>query len=274
MPPEKDIDPTASPWHYLACRLRFFRNRAGWKQGELGARVHSSASFVSAVETGERRPSAEFMRDCDRVLGADGELGTLFEMANRSARTVPAWLVGYLDAERLATRIRTYQPQIIPGLLQAEAYSRASIGQLMLPSAIVDQRVEERLARQCVFWRENPPRFWAVIDEAALQRLMVNAELARIQLAHIRRMLEQPHVIVEVLPMACGLHACMDGSLVLLDLPNRGVVGYVERMDDGLLVTEDDRVTEMERRYDLLRAETLSASRSVQLMNDLLESVS
>lgn len=274
MPPEKDIDPTASPWHYLACRLRFFRNRAGWKQGELGARVHSSASFVSAVETGERRPSAEFMRDCDRVLGADGELGTLFEMANRSARSVPAWFAGYLKAEALATRIRTYQPQIIPGLLQTETYARTAISTLMLPSVTVDQRVQERMARESILWRDNPPRFWAVIDEAALSRLMVNAELARAQLAHIRKMTEQPHVMVEVLPMSCGLHAGMDGPLVLLDIPTRGVIGYIDTLDDGLLVTEDDRVVEIERRYDLIRAETLSASRSVQLMNDLLESVS
>lgn len=169
---------------------------------------------------------------------------------------------------------RTYQTHLIPGLLQTEGYARAAFSQLKLTRSRIDDLVTSRLQRQEILARANPPRFWAVIDEAAVSRLMLTPKIATEQVEHILHMLELPHVVVEVLPMACGLHAGMDGPFVLLDIPNRGVVGYMDTIGDGVLVTEEDRVAEMERRIDLVRAKTLSASQSAQLLRHLLESIS
>ncbi|OPC82950.1 hypothetical protein B4N89_20215 [Embleya scabrispora] len=64
----------------------------------------------------------------------------------------------------------------------------------------------------------------------------------------------------------------MDGAFVVLTIPGRGERAYVASMSKGQIVTKGEAVTEVEHRYDLLRAEALSPSRSQQLLQDLLES--
>lgn len=272
MPPEKSLDPDESMWRYLAARLRFYRTRAGLSQNELGVRVHSSGSFVSAVELGERRPKRDFVEACDRELHADGDLVSVFGHAFRSTQPLPSWVLPYAQEERRASRIRNYEPQVIPGLLQSAAYARCLFEQLRLPSGEVERRVEARIERQAILRREEgAPRLWTVVDECALNRLCATARVAHAQLDHMLALLELPNVIIEILPVECGLHSGMDGAFHLLDIPGRGQLGYAETVGDGQLIIDDERVTDMERRYDLLRAETLPASRSAQLSRELLE---
>ncbi|WP_436788788.1 helix-turn-helix domain-containing protein [Yinghuangia sp. YIM S10712] len=272
MPVPKELEPDESLWAYLGARLRFYRTAMGLSQAELASQVHSSASFVSAVETGERRPKIEFIQTCDGFLNAGGDLVTVLRLALKDLQSLPAWVQGYAREERRATRIRTYQPQVIPGLLQSEPYARALFEQLRLPESEIERLVAARMARQEILHRtESAPRLWAVIDESALNRLMADPALARDQLAHLLKLIELPHVIVEILPVGAGLHAAMDGNFVLLDVPGKGVIGYSETFGDGRLVTEEARIEEMELRYDLLRAATLSVTDSARFLRRLLE---
>jgi hypothetical protein len=64
----------------------------------------------------------------------------------------------------------------------------------------------------------------------------------------------------------------MDGAFVLLSIPGHGECAYAEGMFEAQMVTEGHAVVEVQRRYDLLRAEALSPTRSQRLLRDLLES--
>src|SRR5262249_23286456 len=84
---------------------------------------------------------------------------------------LPHWLEPYFGLEAAASVIRTYELQFVPGLLQTEGYARAVI---RLGNAgndeEVNRRTEARMSRQDILKRDDPPRNWAVIDEAALRR--------------------------------------------------------------------------------------------------------
>ncbi|WP_439674997.1 helix-turn-helix domain-containing protein [Embleya sp. MST-111070] len=272
MPAAKELDPEASLWDLFGAHLRFLRKLAGKTQQDLGSELHSTGSFVGQIETADRRPSPEFAADLDRVLGRTGLLVATAFHAYRLAEGQPGWFENFTESERQATRIRTFQPQTIPGLLQCEDYVRALLHHARFSPATIESWVARRLGRQRLLTKKEAPEYWAAVDEAALIRLKHDPQVAEPQLLHLLKVSELSNVVLEVVPMDCGLHPCMDGPFVLLTIPGRGECAYVDSMIEGQMVTEGHVVAEKQRRYDLLRAEALSPSRSRGLLLDLLES--
>jgi hypothetical protein len=77
----------------------------------------------------------------------------------------------YIDLESAATLIRTYEGQLVPGLLQTEDYMRVLMqGAFEESPKDTERRIALRLARQALLTRPGSPRLWAVVDEAALRR--------------------------------------------------------------------------------------------------------
>lgn len=112
----------------------------------------------------------------------------------------PEWLDAYIHLESTAKVVRTYEPQVIPGLLQAERYA-AQVVEQYCPSAEdreIARLVEWRMQRQR---RLDNPRFqmWAIIDEAALRNPDVDIPTMRLQIAHLVNLSELPNVTVQVL---------------------------------------------------------------------------
>jgi transcriptional regulator with XRE-family HTH domain len=79
------------PGTFAVC-LRERRLAAGFSLSELSAEVHYSKSELSKIENGTRRPTTEFARRCDVILGARGELAALVPAAAAvsPARAAPA----------------------------------------------------------------------------------------------------------------------------------------------------------------------------------------
>lgn len=274
MTAQREVDPDQSLWKLLAYQVRERRQAKGWTQAKLAAEAHSSESHVGSIETGFRRPTEDVVRALDTALGANGSLLHLYRAARRLSEGKPAWLDSYTQAEKLASRIRTFEPQAIPGLLQTEAYARAMIRQICTRLDDIEDDLADRLERQEILQERTLRSYTAIIDEAALRRLShMPREVAREQLEHLLYLIEQPTIVLLVLPFECGLHACMNGPMILLTIPGRGEIAWVEDMNDGHLITDEDSVLEMERRYDLVRAEALSARQSTQFLRDLLESL-
>ncbi|MFI1381002.1 helix-turn-helix domain-containing protein [Embleya sp. NPDC020886] len=273
MPAAKELDPEASLWDLFGAHLRFLRKLAGKTQQELGNELHSTGSFVGQIETADRRPSREFVANLDGALGRTGLLIATASHAYRLAEGRPGWFETFTDSERQATRIRTFQPQVIPGLLQCEEYTRALLHRARIQPATIDTWVALRLKRKRLLTKKDPAQYWAAIDEAALVRLKHDdPRAATAQLEHLLDMGELSNVVLEVVPMGCGIHPCMDGSFVLLSIPGCGECAYAEGMFEEQVTADGHTVAEVQRRYDLLRAEALSPSRSRQLLRDLLES--
>ncbi len=60
-----------------------------------------------------------------------------------------------------ARRLRSFEPLVVPGLLQTEAYARAILSTRMgATPEDLDQAVAARMDRQRILDREHPPELW------------------------------------------------------------------------------------------------------------------
>jgi transcriptional regulator with XRE-family HTH domain len=130
---------------FLVQELRQARVAAELSQEDLGRAISYSASLVSAVETGQRPPSREYVVAVDRALNKGG----LFERLLSSIVSLdqaPVWFRDWIVFEREATLIRWYEQSLVPGLLQTEAYARAILeGGGLRTEAEIERSVAGRL---------------------------------------------------------------------------------------------------------------------------------
>lgn len=170
MPGAKDLNPTASPAAFFGAELRRLRTKAGWTQEQLGDRINYSGALVGAVETADRKPQLDFARRCDQLVGSDGLLGRLWELAR--VETFPGWFRPWLDVEREARALRSWEPLVIPGLLQTAGYAREMLraGRPGVTDGQIDELVGARLERQTILCGDDPPLQWFVVDEGVLHR--------------------------------------------------------------------------------------------------------
>lgn len=175
----------------------------------------------------------------------------------------------YIDLESEASRIRTYQVQHLPGLLQTESYARAMIRAGGVTSdEEIDRRVEVRIMRQHLLARSDAPRLWAIIDETAFRKLP--RDVAADQIRHLIAV-QRPSLRVQVLPDSVGPHAGMDGSFVVLDFKSDPSAVYAEQVGGGgLLIEDSEQITIYETVLDHVQASALSVADSRVWLEDRL----
>lgn len=133
-------------------------------------------------------------------------------------QALPRQFSVYLGFEGDAAFIHTYQTVLIPGLLQTADYAR-SIFEAAQPgegSEEIGRRVEARLLRQVLLTGKDAPRLWAILDEAAIRRVVGGPQIMRAQLEHLLTMGKQSNVTIQVVPFAAGAYMSMDGGFIIL----------------------------------------------------------
>ena len=76
-----------------------------------------------------------------------------------------------------------------------------------------------RLARQERLTAEDPPEYWAVLNEAVIRRPVGGPDVMHDQLARLAELAALPHVNIQVLPFAAGEHSAMEGAFSTLGFP-------------------------------------------------------
>jgi len=152
----------------------------------------------------------------------------------------------YVGLEQAASIIRTYQAQLVPGLLQTEEYARAviALGYPEVPADEVQRRVTLRIKRQELLTRPQPPTLWAAMDEAALRRPLGGPRVLREQIQHLIEMTKLPNITLQIIPFDLGGHAAAGGSFTILrfaesDLPD---IVYLEQLTSALYLDKRDDV--------------------------------
>ncbi|MFD1149136.1 helix-turn-helix domain-containing protein [Saccharothrix hoggarensis] len=261
----------------LVSELRRLREAADLTIEEVGARLECSASKISRIETGRVGVTPRDVRDMLAAYGADpATLEELVQLA-RDARRKAWWdefgdiAPGrYVGFEADAASVRTYQGLMVPGLLQSEAYTRALIGGV-LPDAApaeVDRRVQLRKARQALLLEDDPLRLHAVVDEAAVRRLVGGRDVMADQLRRLRDLAEQPNITLQVVPFEAGGHAAMDGPFVILAFPERfdPDVVYLESARSDVYLEQPSDVARYSDLFARLCADSLDPAASSALI--------
>jgi hypothetical protein len=125
----------------------------------------------------------------------------------------------YVGLEAAARSIRTYEQQVVPGLLRSEEYAIAMIRAARLgdTDTEMEQRVHVRMARQSLLTQDDPIDLRVVLDEAVLSRPVGGDAVMRDQLIRLIEAARLPNVIMQILPFAAGPHAGMDGTFAILE---------------------------------------------------------
>jgi transcriptional regulator with XRE-family HTH domain len=265
-----DDEGKATPRTMLGRRLRRLREGAGLSLRALAEQVGYPHTYISRVERGEQLPSLALAAALDTHFGTDGLFADLLEMAQDAS--IPDYGRMILGSEEKATRIQIFTSSLIPGLLQTEEYARA-LFRASLPGESeekLSERVETRMRRKRVLSKDNPPFYWAIMDEAALKRPIGGSKCMRDQIAYMLEVSASSHITTQVLPFTQGEHPMLGGSLSLLTRQNGTTIGYVESFASGEPVESQPRIVELTQRFDVARSMALPEQESLDLIHAYL----
>jgi hypothetical protein len=274
-------NPTA-PRRQLGAELRRLRETAQRTVAAVATEMDWSESKLSRIETASIgiRPA-----DLDELLEFYGvtaaERDRLTSLAGQSRQRAKWGAYGdnlatayenFISFEAEASTIHTYEPQVVPGLLQTNEYAAAvtNIEHTEDPG-LVEQRVALRMARQAILTRKSPPQLYAILDEAVIRRPIGGAAVMRRQLLHLVQNGEMSMITIQVLPFAAGAHRGLTGNFVILEFdgPAEHPLVYCEGMTGGVIRTDADDLHTYKMSFEALRAMSLGPSDSADFINEV-----
>lgn len=242
----------------LGTQLRRLRTERGISREDAGYSIRASHAKISRLELGQVRFKERDVADLLTLYGVTDpdERAPLLALAKQAnapgwwhkySDLLPSWFEVYIGLEGAASLIRTYENQFVPGLLQTPAYARAVIelAHEHAPEEELERRVQLRTARQRRLTGENSLTLWAVIDEAAVRRVLGGPEVMREQIEHLLDLTSHENVTLQVMPFDRGGHAAAGGPFSILRFPERELpdVVYMEQLTSALYL---DKVADSE----------------------------
>lgn len=266
----------------LGQELRRLRELKGMTAEEVAERLLVSQSKISRLENGRRSISQRDVRDLCGVYEVEDQriVDSLMQMAKDSRQQGWWHAFGdipysvYIGLETDAESLRTYEPQIITGLLQTRPYVEALIQGALPETSVADieKRVQVRIRRQeRISADSNPLRLWVVLDEACLHRTVGGRQVMREQLEHVAEMSQLPHITVQVLPFDVGAHPGINGQYSILEFADTAdsSVVYIEGVTSDLYLEKAQDVQKYTVMYEHLRAQALNVEQSRQRIEDV-----
>lgn len=255
----------------LGRRLTRLRVASGKSRREVAeAKLGISEPTLHRIETGKVPVTVANVRALCWLYGADESItAALAELALGTSQeewwdanpVIPDWFKLYVGLEVSASRIFSYDGEIVPGELQTEQYARAIFGAEQSADAeAADRHVKLRLQRQkTLFARKPPPKIVTILGEGVLTRPVGGEAVLKGQLEHLRRLTKHDDVEIKVLPWGVGAHAAMAGAFRILDFddPEDPDVVYLESHVGALYLEEPEEVAEYRRIFELVRRDAI-----------------
>ena len=176
-----------------------------------------------------------------------------------------------LILEDEASGLRTYQQNLVPGLLQTERYAMELIEtQADLPLRDVRKQARLRAMRQQVLARPNPPSVAVILDEAVLRRPVGGPAVMREQYALLTDAARAPGMTIRVLPFQAGPHHVLGLGFHIFDFgAGEPAVVELELLDRVRFVAESREVAHYEHAFGRVSSRTLSVQESRSLLAEL-----
>lgn len=269
----------------LAAELRRLRERAGLTGDQVADRVGWSASKLSRLENAHTAPGAAEIRQLLQLYDVKGavadELLTLAQEAagkgwwEAFSPTLPPDYASLIGMEAEARSALSWEPLIVPGLLQTADYAREVTNGYLeridpVPPGEINRRVQARLVRQEVLTRDSPLRLSVVLDQSVLQRRFGNRDVMSSQMERLLELSEPDNISLRILPLD-GRHPIGTGAFVLLqfgeahDVTHQDVV-YLEHLTGERYVEEENEVFRYKRAFDRLSDLALDEQESREML--------
>ncbi len=267
----------------LGKRLRELRGLHDLTVEDVAEKLLCSATKVSRLETGARRPSLRDVRDLCVLYGVDEASSIELMSLARGARE-QGWWTQYEDLnldpliglEQDAIAITCYSMYYMPALLQTEDYARTIIKAIApkIDTAIHQQRVEVRMRRQQLLDSADRPRYRILLDEAALRRRVGGPAVMAAQFDKVLDAARQGKAAVQVIPFEVGEYAAVDAYFVLLDFDeesNLSPVVFIEGLTGNQYIERTANIARYREAIESLRDSALSPRDSLSFMQELRE---
>jgi transcriptional regulator with XRE-family HTH domain len=156
---------------YFGKQMRKERLARGWSLREFSARSGIDFGNASRIENGHRPPTEAVAKACDRVFPERN--GWFLEFYEELRTWAPPGFRNWFEYENKALRLSVWKPGSIHGLLQTEAYARASLKTFPgVTDEVLAARLASRMERQQrVLFREDAAPVWFLVDQLGLYRL-------------------------------------------------------------------------------------------------------
>lgn len=269
----------------------------------LGAFLHEvrekagKTTIDAAEELKQDSPSTMNRYEAGEVLANWGTVRTLLDYYDASAddreRITRLWEEARLEPrsvrlpaalpkafrklvnaeQREAVRERELAPSVIPGLLQTEGYAQALIEgahRFYDPTTRRKDLIAARMKRQKPLTGSDPLQFYALIDEAAIRRVIGGPGVHREQLTHVLSAVRRPNITVQVIPFEVGAYSAMNGSCVIIDYPEPDAISnvYLEYPTGGAWVENAEDVSRFDAMFDDVAGLALSPADSAELIHE------
>ena len=264
----------------LSAELKRRRQAAGMTSEEAARAAELSKTAYSNIENGFRqRPKLPEVR---AILNAfeippGREYEEILDLCRQSlergwwSRYRDVLAARYVGFEQEAATISTWEPVVVPGLLQVPRYMELLGEAALLRPDEARRSVDARMTRQQIL-EHDPPDLWAIFDETALLRLEGHPDVFREQVEHLLELAGRPTITIQM-TRANQINSGSGGPFVVLEFPNSvdPAIVYLETDTDGLYLEETDEVTRYRTLMKHLVMSALRPSETTDRLRQMIE---
>jgi hypothetical protein len=272
----------------LARQLQALREKAGMSYEQAAEAIYSSEWTIRRMERAEGGFKPLTVKSLLMAYGITDvrEIDTFLSLARDASKpgwwhsyddVLPSWFRTAVGLEEAATLIRAYEPQVIPGLLHTEGYTRA-ITAASLPAApqeLTERTVALRLARQQFLHRPDPPEYWVVMDETVLRRPIGGPDVMREQIAYLIEAAQQPKITIQVVPFATGWHPALYGMFNIFRFPDDQLpdIVYCEALTGAYYLSKPEESAQYVKALDQMCAQAASPEQTITILRNMLKEI-
>jgi transcriptional regulator with XRE-family HTH domain len=274
---KRKLNPDESPKAFCGAHMRAMREDLGWTLEDVSLRVFQSETYLAQIERAERNLQPELGAQLDREYKTKDNFFENLAKAIRNATGHADYFVDAADHEKHAESILQYEPALVPGLLQTEAYARTII-RAADPYRSAERREQllaARLERAELIAQPGTtePRFWAVVPEWVLRANYGGPATMKGQLLHLATVVREERAVVQVFPQDATLPPALPHMVKLMSFADAPSLLYMEAEHSGQLIDDPTIVTQYLRSYDVIRAAALSPEASLALIESAAKDI-
>ena len=267
----------------LGNELRHARLAANMEQSDAAKILDCNLTKISRLELGQ---SGITKGDLVLLLSEYGDTEEhkqwMIELARtRSARgrwggyraVFPEWFRQYVDLETDASDLRQVRSELVPGILQTEAYIRAlETSSPRANDSDVDASVQARQERQAIFTQDDPPSAAFILSESCLRRQIGTRAVMKDQVRYLEELAVMDNMHFQVMPFDAQTYAgAISYDFTLLTIPTPGATDdlefvYVESYDDARYLDSKESVSDYVSLWSRLQAAALGPKESLDLL--------
>lgn len=261
------------PRRRLGRELRRLRESAQVTIEAACVQLEWSRQKIWRIERGEPSMRALDVEAMCKVYGAAADLTAALKALAKETRAkgwyhsygdvIPKWFEVYIDLESTAGRLQSYNSELVHGLLQTRAYSKAVLRTSPVHTAAeIDRVTELRLLRQKVLGVEGK-KFEVIMSEATLRRPVGGPAVLANQLRYLAEVSEHSNISVRIVPFSAGAYTAVDTSTVLdfTSVTDRDMV-YVELLTGALYLDKPRELESYREQFRSLDALALDEKKS------------